>query len=160
MSKKLIFTKKIIVVEILGYVFCLAAFIVAAVACATVRQIPVKYDGAGNAIRYGSPGILFLVPSGILLCNALISLISHFAGIEVWNLPFTPRPGREILVYRDAAGMVMVLELLSGAFSFAVTCFMLQGSAGAVTPLSILFLLGLLADIVVFMVLAARHNKH
>ncbi|MCM1056928.1 MAG: hypothetical protein NC517_04900 [Firmicutes bacterium] len=159
MNKKLILTKAILAMEILAFVFCLGAFIVAAAACAAHEQIPAKYDRTGNVIRYDSPGVLFLLPAVMLFTNVLFSLIVHFVRTESWNLPFTLRPGREPVVYRDTARMLIIMELLFGVTSFLGTLFSYLGSRRPINFLNGFLVLGMGADIIVSMVLAARHNK-
>lgn len=159
MNKKLIFTKTDAVLEILGYLFYAATFIVAAVACATVAEIPVRLDSAGNVLKYGSPGILFALPAMMIFCNIIFSLVIHFTDPQAWSMPFTPRPGREIAVYRDMVRMLTVLELLFGSFTFAFDFCLFRGIRRALMPLAILFVLAVFADIVVAIAVSARHNR-
>lgn len=156
---KLIFTKTDAVLEILGYLFYAAAFIVAAVACATVAEIPVRLDSADNVLKYGSPGILFVLPAMMIFCNIIFSVVIHFVDPKVWNLPFTPQPGKEIAVYRDMVRMLTVMELLFGVFTFAYDFCMFRDIRGAVNPLATLMVLAVLADIVVAIAVSAKHNK-
>lgn len=159
MFRKMIFTRADAVLEILGYVFLLAAFSVAAVACATGVRIPEKFDDAGNIIKYGSPGILFLMPAMLLPCNLLFSLVLHLSNPNTWNRPIEPRPGREIVVYRDMVRMQTVIELLCGIYGLAFCLVKYRGIRGAMVPLSILLILGIIGDIAGMLAVAARHNR-
>lgn len=156
---KLIFTKTDAVLEILGYLFHAAAFIVAAVACATVAEIPVRLDSADNVLKYGSPGILFILPAMMIICNLIFSLVIHFVDPRAWSLPFAPRPGMEIAVYRDMVRLLTVLELLLGIFTFAFNFCQFRDIRRALMPLAILFVMAVFADIVVAIAVSARHNR-
>lgn len=157
--RKLIFTKADAVLEILGYVFLLAALMIAVVACAIGDRIPEKFDEAGNIIKYGSPGILFLMPATLLFCNLWISMALHVFDPGAWNMPFTPRPGKEIRVYRDMVRMQTVLELMFGLYSVAFNFIQYRGLRGALVPLSGLLLLGIFGEIAVMLAVSARHNR-
>lgn len=161
MNRKMIYRKTDAALEIAGYICYVAAFLTAAYACVSGVRIPEKFDAAGNVIKYGSPGILFLMPAILLPCNLLFSLALHLIRPEVWNvsLPFAIRPVRIIVVYRDMVRMQTVLELLIGIFTVAFTFFLYLGMKEAVIPLAILFILGIAADIAGMIAVAARHNK-
>lgn len=159
MNRKLIFTKVHIALEILGYVFFLGAFIVAVVACATVEEIPWKFDAAGNITRYGSPGALFILPAALLFTNVIMSLGMHFLPANVWNVPFTIRPGREIAVYRDMAMMIVIMVLLFGLFSAGFTFLLFKDLRAVLFPIPWILVAAVFADIIVMTALAARHNR-
>lgn len=159
MNRKQIFTKTDAVLEIMGYLFHAAAFTVAAVACATVAEIPVRLDSDNNVLEYGSPGFLFVLPATMIVCNIIFSVVIHFVDPKVWNLPFTPRPGREIAVYRDMVRMLTVLELLFGGFTFAYNFCLFRDIRRALTPLTIFLVLGVFADIAAAIAVSARHNR-
>lgn len=156
---KLIFTKMDAVLEILGYLFHAAAFIVAAVACATVAEIPVRLDSADNVLEYGSPGILFILPATMIVCNIIFSLVIHFVDPKEWSLPFTPRLGREIAVYHDMVRLLTVLELVLGIFTFSYNFCLFRDIRRALMPLTILMVLAVFADIAVAIAVSARHNR-
>ncbi len=159
MNRKLIFTRIHMVLEILGYVFLLAAFIVAIVACATGKEIPWKFDAAGNITGYDSPGVLFMMPAALLFTNIILSLVMHFLPVNAWNVPFTIRPGREIAVYRDMTMMIVIMVLLFGIFSAASTFLLFKNLGAVLFPATMIFLAAVFADIIVMTALAARHNK-
>lgn len=156
---KLIFTKTDAVLEILGYLFYAAAFIVAAVACATGAEIPVRLDSAGNVLKYGSPGILFVLPAMMIFCNIIFTVVIHFIDPLAWSLPFTPRPGREIVVYRDMVRLLTVLELVLGIFTFTSDFCLFRDIRRALMPLAILMVLAVFADIAAAIAVSARHNR-
>ncbi len=153
------FSKPSIIAEILGYVFCLAAFIVAIVGVATRKELPINYDSAGNFTRYGSPAILFVTPAIMLAANGSMSLMFRFTKPGTWNMPFAIRRGRELRVLRDLVLMIMLLELLCGSFSFVFTLMMFLEEGGAIVPAVILFVAALLGDIVIMTAVASKHNK-
>lgn len=157
--RKLIYTRVDAVLEILGYVFLLGSVLIAVAACATGTRIVEKFDKAGNVIKYGPPGILFLMPGSMLFCNLLFSLVLHLSNPGAWNMPFKLRPGREIVVYRDMVRMNTVMELLFGCYTLAFNIIMYRGYGEAITPVTTLFILGVLGDIVVMLVISARHNR-
>ncbi len=159
MNRKLIFTRIHMVLEILGYVFLLAAFIVAIVACATGKELPWKFDAAGNITGYDSPGVLFMMPAALLFTNIILSLVMHFLPVNAWNVPFTIRPGREIAVYRDMTMMIVIMVLLFGIFSAASTFLLFRGLRTVAFTITWILVAALFADIIVMTALAAWHNR-
>jgi len=159
MNRKLIFTKIHIALEILGYAFFLGAFIVAIVACATVEEIPLRFDAAGNITGYGSPGALFMLPSILLVTNIILSLTVHFLPVNAWNVPFTIRTGREIAVYRDMTMMIVIMVLLFGLFSAALTFLLLKDLRAVLFLIPWILVAAVFADIIVMTALAAWHNR-
>lgn len=159
--RKLIFTRVDAALEILGYALLLAAFIMAVVACAAGAGIPETFDEAGNIIKYSSPGILFLMPASMLICNLLFSLVLHVFDPSEFGrgMPFKLQPGREIRVYRDMVRMHTVLELLLGLYSLAFNVILYRGAQGAIMPLTGLWVLGVFGDIAVMLAVSARHNR-
>ena len=157
--RKLVFTKADAVLEILGYVFLLGAFLIAAAGCAAGTQIAEKFDEAGNAIKYGSPGILFLMPGNMLFCNLLFSMVLHVFDMRAWNMPFKLRPGREIVVYRDTVRMQTVIQLLFGIYSLVFNVIMCRGLEKAMMPATWFLIVGILGDITVMLAMSVRHNR-
>lgn len=157
--RKLIYTRVDAVLEILGYVFLLGSILIAVAACAAGTRIVEKFDKAGNVIKYGPPAILFLMPGSMLFCNLLFSLVIHLSNPGTWNMPFKPRPGREIAVYRDMVRMQTVIEMVFGLYSLAFNIIMYRGYGEAMTPISILFMVAVLGDIVVMLAVYVRHNR-
>jgi len=159
MNKRFIFTRTNIILEILGYVFCLGALIAAVVGVVTVDKLPTNYDAAGNVTRYGSPAILFVMPLAMLFANGLMSLCMHLMNPASWNMPFAVKQGREIAVYRDMVRMVMILEFLCGSYSFGFNLLMWKSLGGGILPVTVFFVAAVSLDIIVMLVVAARHNR-
>ncbi len=158
--RKLIYTRVDAVLEILGYVFLLGSFLIAVAACATGTMVVEKFDKAGNVIKYGPPAILFLMPASMLFCNLLFSLVLHLSNPGTWwNMPFKPRPGREIVLYRDIVRMQTVMELLFGSYTLGFNIILYRGYGDAITPLTTVFTVAVLGDIVGMLVISARHNR-
>lgn len=158
--RKLIYTRVDAVLEILGYVFLLGSILIAVAACAAGTRVVEKFDKAGNVIKYGSPAIIFLMPAFMLFCNLLFSLVLHLSNPGTsWNMPFKPRPGREIVLYRDIVRMQTVMELLLGSYALGFNIILYRGYRDAMAPLTTVFTAAVLGDIVGMLVISARHNR-
>ena len=161
MKNQAYYTKVHMVFEILSFVMIVAALVVAAVGVITIDgDVPTHYDFKGNPDGYGSPATLLLMPIVMLLFGQLpISGIVHFLDASDWNMPFRVKPARQIRVYRDMMTMVILLELILAAITLFITVASFCQTMTGVGLATTLFIVLLALDIIVSLILAARHNR-
>ncbi|SFB87972.1 hypothetical protein [Butyrivibrio sp. YAB3001] len=149
-----------IIQEIIGVVTGVAALIVSIVMLFTIKEpVPVHYDLAGNVDKYGSIGTVivlqvFLLPTIFILLAAI-----HLFPLSLWSLPVKPKPGREVLIYRDTAYLVTLYTLQTGVYSLLSTVFMGLGKTTLVGPLSIVLCVTMILTAVVMIVKSILDNR-
>lgn len=157
---KIYFTRGHKIIEIISYVLLAVSFILVIIAQKTLpAKIPVHYNAAGRATGYGSPATLFLMPIIILFSNLMISFITHFVSVDFWNTPFKVNEEKKILVYRDIVSMMLWMELEIAVFNLVFTIMSCLQKMGGALFLSILLMVLFTVTIIVFCILAARHNE-
>lgn len=114
--------KSHIIIEIIGYVFIFAAIIYAVITIFTTKgQIPSHWNAAGEIDGYSSSAVLLIMPLIMFFANLVLSLCVHVLPADMWNLPCTPKPGREIKILSDAVWMMAWMELSIAIYTFLYT---------------------------------------
>ena len=157
---KIYFTRGHKIIEIISYVLLAVSFILAIIAQKTLPdQIPAHYDLTGKVTGYGSPTTLFMLPGIMLFSNLIISFVTHFVSTDFWSMPFKVKEERKIIVYRDIVSLMLWIELEIAAFTLIFTIMSyIQKMAGAFV-LTILLMVLFAVTIIVFCILAAKHNR-
>lgn len=157
---KIYFTRGHKVIEIISYVLLAISFILAIIGQTTLPdQIPVHYDVTGKVTEYGSPTTLFLLPGIMLFSDLSISFVLHFVSTDFWSMPFKVKEERKIIVYRDIISMMLWMELEIAAFTLVFTIMSYIQKMGGALALTILLMILFAVTIIVFCILAAKHNK-
>lgn len=157
---KIYFTRGHKVIEIISYMLLAISFILAIIGQTTLPdQIPVHYDVTGKVTEYGSPATLFLLPGIMLFSDLSISFVVHFVSTDFWSMPFKVKEERKIIVYRDIISMMLWMELEIAAFTLVFTIMSYIQKMGRALALTILLMILFAVTIIVFCILAAKHNK-
>jgi hypothetical protein len=108
--------------EFIAVVTGVASLITAIIMMAVIKHpVPAHIDGAGNVTRYGSVGVVLLMPLILLPTILLLLAATHIFPLSMWNLPVKPKPGREVRLYRVSAYMVTLMNMETGIFSLVFT---------------------------------------
>ncbi len=153
-------TKKHCIFEILSYVILLACFIIAIIGIVVLPdEIATHYDGAGNVDGYGSPTVLLFLPFIMLFTNGITSGILHFLPPSLWSMPCKIQPGREIIVYRDVAWMLVGMELQFSVFTLFNTIMSYLQQGQMLLYGVIVFMVLLTVTIIYTIVKAVQHSR-
>lgn len=156
--KKPYITKLHVILEIVGLILIVIAFIYAFIKIATIDgQIPTHFNMQGEVDGYGSPLTMLLLPAIMLGTNLLIAGCAHFLPVQMFNLPFKPKQGRELTIYKDCILMVALLELEDGIFTLGITLSFLNGKAGFV--MTMVYLALIFATIFLVIIKMYKDNK-
>lgn len=154
------YTRFHMIMEILSWIFLLAALILAVVGCFTLEgPVPIHYDGRGNPDGYGSPASLLLMPIVMMFASGGVSAVGHFLDPSAWNMPFKVNYLRRHIVYRDMMSMLFMMELELAIFTLAFTLMSYFQNMHGIGLISVLFVVALMGTIVFWSVIAYRHNK-
>ena len=161
MNKRPYFTKTHMILEILSWVICLAALIIAIVGAMTIDgEIATHFDMHGNPDSYGTAKSLITLPVVMMIIGlGTLSFVGHFMDPSTWNMPFKVNPMRKYVVYKDMLNMTYILALLISLITLYLTLTMFFQNTSSMFVVMILFIVLISADIVVWCVLASRHNK-
>jgi len=109
--KKLVFSPRQRLMEIMAYIPIVIACIVALVGCIVYRgrEFATHFDLMGNVDGYGSAAVLFVMPGIMFLTSLVISLVMHLCPISMINMPFKVKPEREMLVYGTLVWVFIVM---------------------------------------------------
>lgn len=142
-------TIKHIIVEIVGYVLTLMAFIVAIVGAITIEgPIVTNYGSSGEPTGYGSVASLFLPPAMNLATLVLLSLLSHFGKDSYYHFRHPVRPEKKMIALSDSAMMVFVISLIISLYGLVMTIMLaVQNGTGvfvATIAMSVLVLVAII----------------
>ena len=146
--------------ELIGFVTGIASLIVAIVMMGVIKHpIPVHYDWAGNVTKYGSVGIVIMMPVILLPTILILLAATHLFPLSMWSLPVKPKPGREVIIYRLSAYLVTLYTMLTGIYSLVSVIGMGLGLEGLVGKASIILCVLMILLAVVVIVLSVRANR-
>ena len=154
------YTRFHMILEILSWVLMLASLLIAIIGSVTLKgPIAIHFDGKGNPNGYGSPASMLLLPIIMMVTNGTVSLIGHFLDPSAWNMPFKVNYLRRNIVYRDMMSMLFMMELELAIFVLGFTLMTFFQKMHGAGLFSILFAVVLFGTIIVWCVIAYRHNK-
>ena len=134
--------------------------IVAIVMMGVIKHpIPVHYDLAGNVDKYGSVGVVILMPVILLPTILILLAATHLFPLTMWSLPVKPKPGREVIIYRLSAYLVTLYTMITGIYSLVSVICMGLGWEWLFGKASIALCVSMLVIAVVVIVLSIRANK-
>ena len=146
--------------ELIGFVTGIASLIVAIVMMGVIKHpIPVHYDWNGNVTKYGSVGIVILMPVILLPTILILLAATHLFPLTMWSLPVKPKPGREVIIYRLSAYLVTLYTMITGIYSLVSVLCMGLGWTWLFGKASIALCVSMLVIAVVVIVLSIRANK-
>lgn len=158
---KLFYTKFHIIIEVISFVLVFAALGVAIYATATIDgEVPTNYDFDGNVTGYGSPGVFLILPIMMFICNGIISLCGHLLPTTSWNMPFKINPERLVIVGRDMAWMLVLLELEIALFTliFTVDCIYTKIKYLSLIVSVVLCVIFPMITVIIVYIKAKKHN--
>lgn len=160
MKNRNYYTRFHMILEIFSWVLMLASLLIAIIGSVTMEgPIAIHFDGKGNPNGYGSPASMLLLPIIMMVTNGSVSLIGHFMDPSTWNMPFKVNYLRRNIVYRDMMSMLFMIELELAVFVLGFTLMTFFQKMKGVGLFSTLFAVALLGTIIVWCVVAYRHNK-
>lgn len=99
-----------VIVEVISYLFLLAAIIFAIVKVYTIKgEVPAHWDLKENG--YGSLRMMLGLPLLMLFANAMTSVGIHLMPESMWNSPVKVKQGNKLRLY-SAMVWIMVLMML------------------------------------------------
>ena len=146
--------------ELIGFVTGIASLIVAIVMMGVIKHpIPVNYDLAGNVTKYGSVGVVIMMPVILLPTILILLAATHLFPLSMWSLPVKPKPGREVIIYRLSAYLVTLYTMITGIYSLVSVFCMGFGWTWLFGKASIALCVSMLVIVVVVIVLSIRANR-
>lgn len=148
-----------IMIEFAALAVWLASMILAVIGALTLKgEVPTHFNGRGVADTFGAPTSLLVTPIVLMVVLGPMSLVCHHFNPGVWKLPFNVNPDRLDLVYTDITYLILILELLISIICLWMTVAgFRQGNVGIGFPIFAAVSISL--DIIVWTVLAVRHNR-
>ena len=141
MGNKPYITKKVIITEILGFVFLLVGTIVSIV--------------INNPEQKAGRIILAVIMLGT---GATMSLILHFLPVSAWNMPVKVNPNKALIVYEDCSFMLALCVLEFGIYTLFFELTVGMGDVIA-TVATTIFSIAIVITILASVVLIIKHNK-
>lgn len=151
-------TKKHVIVEIISYVILFVSIGIAVFFVATHDGDVVARIGADGPETESKFNVLAM-PLIMFACNVLVSVIAHFFPTRLWSMPFTPKPGRELIVFIDCISMMMLVHIEMSIFTLLATICMMTGKIGYLVGFSIYLTIALIVTIIIYMSKMYKHNK-
>ena len=147
-----------LIVEIVSYVLILAAIIFGIIMTCTIEgEVPTHWDMSGNVDAYGSPASMLILPIIMLITNILVSATVHFMPAKSWNMPFKPKPGRELIIFSDMVGMMVWMEFVIALFTLIMTIWFFNFVICMIGTVALV--VGIFAILIAGIVMAVKHNK-
>ena len=145
--------------ELLGFIGVIISAIYIFTVSRTVKEdIAVHYDMSGNADVFGSPQEFLMLPRIMFLMLLVLVVVNHFVPAKCWNMPMKVKEVNQVLVYRAMSMMSSIMCTLSGLYTLILSINMLNENSPAML-ITVLYVVALFADIIVWMVIAVKRNR-
>lgn len=117
------------ILEMVGFVTCLASLIYAIVIAVTVKTpVPTNITFDGTVTEYGSATFVIFMPITMLVTNVLLFVILHFSNPAKWNTVVKVTPANSMLVFGDESELFAEIEAIFGVYSLFFTITFLADS--------------------------------
>lgn len=146
------------IIEIISFVVLALSFIIGFVFAATTEGlVPTHFTISGEVNGYGSPWVLLLLPSIMLVCFFAIVISLHVIKPSSWNFSFKISEGREMIVYHYMTWSYVLAELGMAVFSL-ITIFMWKSGTDSLL-VEMIWLPLLFAGAIIPCILARKNAK-